>query len=198
MPVWILVKKCHVNESANVHHLCQCSPIHIHLSFKESYSHSRWLLGIVSWDMDIRYYLHLRIEINISCQKKHNLKDFSKFLGFAIICQLTTLLYPSREPTMLYICFGKFPKKFLNQKVKSNTSFNIVAILAVTMHVALSIRNLVYKIQEKKDLSQQQNENFSFKTYFKDKLNSESLFRWKFSLWSMLGPSRYTNNFQEI
>ena len=78
---------------------------------------------------------------------------------------------------MLYICFGKFPKKFLNQKVKSNTSFNIVAILAVTMHVALSIRYLVYKIQEKKDLSQQQNENFSFKTYFKDKLNSESLFR---------------------
>ena len=78
---------------------------------------------------------------------------------------------------MLYICFGKFPKKFLNQKVKSNTSFNIVAILAVTMHVALSIRYLVYKIQEKKDLSQQQDVNFSFKTYFKDKLNSESLFR---------------------
>ena len=78
---------------------------------------------------------------------------------------------------MLYICFGKFPKKFLNQKVKSNTSFNVVAILAMTMHVALSIRYLVYKIQEKKDLSQQQNTTFSIRAYFMERLNSESLFR---------------------
>ena len=90
---------------------------------------------------------------------------------------MTTLLYPSREPTMLYICFGKFPKKFLNQKVKSNTSFNVVAILAMTMHVALSIRYLVYKIQEKKDWTKQQNTKFSIRTYIMERLNSESLFR---------------------
>ena len=78
---------------------------------------------------------------------------------------------------MLYICFGKFPKKFLNQKVKSNTSFNVVAILAMTMRVALSIRYLVYKIQEKKDWTKQQNTKFSIRTYFMERLNSESLFR---------------------
>ena len=75
--------------------------------------------------------------------------------------------------------FGKFPKKFLNQKVKSNTSFNVVAILAMTMHVALSIRYLVYKIQEKKDWTKQQNTTFSIRTYFMERLNSESLFRWE-------------------
>ena len=90
---------------------------------------------------------------------------------------MTTLLYPGREPTMLFICFGKIPKRFLNQKVKSNTSFNVVAILAMTMRVALSIRYLVYKIQEKKDWTKQQNTKFSIRTYIMERLNSESLFR---------------------
>ena len=86
-------------------------------------------------------------------------------------------MFPSREPTMLYVCFGKFPRKYLNQKVKSNASFTIVALVAVIMHFVLSVRYMIYKMIERKESNLTQNVEFSISSYLKEKLNGQSLFR---------------------
>ena len=98
--------------------------------------------------------------------------------GCATICQMVTVMYPSREPTLVYVCFGKFPKKFLNEKVKRNSSFNFVILVTAILHVLSSLRYMVYKFKDQKVSAEQQKKSFSMNSYFMDKIKSESLFRY--------------------
>ena len=96
-------------------------------------------------------------------------------LGFAIICQMATVIYPGKEPMMCYVCLGKLPKKYIGVKSKSNPSFNFLALFSIVCHVFVICRFTIRRLRKKKTVQPQK--KFSVHAFLADKMDKESLFR---------------------
>ena len=70
---------------------------------------------------------------------------FAFYLGFATICQVTTLVYPGKDPMMFYFCMGKMPKSLIGVKTKSNLSFNVSTLLTLVCHLVTFIHIKYWK-----------------------------------------------------
>jgi hypothetical protein len=66
-------------------------------------------------------------------------------VGFALICQTTTLIFPGKMPMTFYLCVGKMPKSLIGVKVKKNASFNFISLLAIICYTFIHIRFTIHK-----------------------------------------------------
>jgi hypothetical protein len=105
---------------------------------------------------------------------KMNLFNIS---GFSIIGQTAFSMYRSREPNFFYICFGKFPTKFLNVKIEKNVTMHFAITIAFLTQICLMLRSIVYKYKVNQLENRQQRQPFSIHSYVTERLSSESLFR---------------------
>jgi len=66
-------------------------------------------------------------------------------VGFALICQTTTLIFPGKEPMTFYLCVGKIPKSLIDMKVKNNASFNFVSLIALICYIFVHIKLIIHR-----------------------------------------------------
>jgi len=79
-------------------------------------------------------------------------------VGFALICQTTTLIFPGKEPITFYFCTGKMPKVLVGEKVKNNASFNFVFLVSGICHAYIHIKLAIHKYKENQSASHVQTE----------------------------------------
>ena len=70
-----------------------------------------------------------------SFKLSHANKLFFLYLGYVLICQMTTLIYPGKEPMMFYFCVGKMSESLIGVKPKNNQSFNITILITMVTHL---------------------------------------------------------------
>ena len=56
-------------------------------------------------------------------------------LGFSLICQLTTLILPGKEPMMFYFCVGNMSETLIGIKPKPNLAFNVTVLITMVTHL---------------------------------------------------------------
>ena len=96
-------------------------------------------------------------------------------IGLSIICQTTTLIYPGKEPMLVYICIGKMPKSLIDEKVKNNVSFNVLVVLTLIIRTFINARFFVHKMK-KKILFFYSDNVVVFRNNFIQNFNQETLF----------------------
>jgi hypothetical protein len=79
-------------------------------------------------------------------------------VGFALICQTTTLIYPGKEPITFYFCTGKMPKVLVGEKVKNNASFTFIFLVSGICHAYIHVKLAIHKCKENQSASNVQTE----------------------------------------
>ena len=111
----------------------------------------------------------------------YNLLLFWFSSGFATICQVTTLVYPGKDPMMFYFCLGKMPKSLIGVKPKSNLSFNVTTLLTLVCHLVTFIHIKYWKHRRHLDFGPTGTNSSSYlqRALKKDRIN-------RFDLWKDL------------
>jgi len=82
-------------------------------------------------------------------------------IAFGLICQLTTLIYPGKDPMTLYLCVGKMPKSLVDAKVKSNASFNVLVLATIICNTYIHIKLAIHKYKGNQQAIQAQSQQLA-------------------------------------
>ena len=71
--------------------------------------------------------------------------------GACFITHLVFMIMPGNNPNYFYICLGKIPRNYYNEKTKVNYSLQFILLFSFLVHILGGVRYLVFKLKEKKN-----------------------------------------------
>ena len=92
-----------------------------------------------------------------------------------MLCQITFMIYPGKQPVYYYICMGKYPEELQHIPTKFNFSLYLLLFLSFLIHVLIITCLKVHKFQHKKEGTPMASLNFG---QLRRHVNEQVLFRY--------------------